>query len=184
MLSLANKDTHPTVRYAAIYALGEYYRDRSEARSLIHSKLINGEHVFDRAPAATAYARMHRQQTSALHLLERRLEGEEEKYPRTVIVKALVECFSELPETPGVLKRIALRDPSPGPGEPESAKSWYPRQGALHGLVQRWPKAPDTIAVLRDRAQHDPNPWLQKWCHATLVRMEGPDKAPAGISTA
>ena len=127
---------------------------------------------------------MHRQQTSALHLLERRLEGEGEKYPRTVIVKALVECFSELPETPGVLKRIALRDPSPGPGEPESAEFLVP---APRGLTR-----PGTTVAegsrydcrLRDRAQHDPNPWLQKWCHATLVRMEGPDKAPAGISTA
>jgi hypothetical protein len=169
-----SRDTHPTVRYAAVYALGEYYRDRNEARSLIHSKLINGEHVFDRAPASTAYARMHPQQTAALRLLERRLEAEE-KYPRTVIVKALIECFSELPETPGVLKRIALSDPSPGPEDPESVESWYPRQGALHALMQRWPKAPDTIAVLRDRAQQDPTPWLQKWCQATLARVAGSD---------
>jgi hypothetical protein len=176
LLNLAGKDTHPTVRYAAIYALGEYYRDRNEARSLIHSKLINGEHVFDRAPASTCYARMHPQQTAALRLLERRLEAEEEKYPRTVIVKALVEWFSELPETLGILKRIALSDPSPGPEDPESVESWYPRQGALHGLVQRWPKAPDTIAVLRDRAQQDPTPWLQKWCYVTLARVVGPAK--------
>ncbi|HYC91666.1 MAG TPA: DUF4062 domain-containing protein [Thermoanaerobaculia bacterium] len=174
LLKLADEDTNPTVRYAAIYALGEYYRDRDEARALILSKLIEGEHVFDRAPAATAYARMHPQQTAALRLLERRLDAEQEKYPRTVIVKALVERFSELPDTPHILKRIALNDPSPGEQDTESVESWYPRQGALHGLVQRWPKAPDTIAVLRDRAQRDPTPWLRNWCRTTLERVAEP----------
>ena len=168
LLSLALQDPHPTVRYAAIYALGEHYGSRQRVLELVRDKLVNGKHGFDRASAVTAFARIAPLPGEALDVFGARLLDEPEKYPRTVIVRALGERFPNEERARILLARTARHDESPSPSDVETQDAWYPRQGALHSLIHLWPRHADTIAVLEERAANDSTPWLAKWCRATL----------------
>lgn len=158
---LANDDIHATVRYAAIYAISEHYYNDPETLPLLRDHIINDNNGLGRAAAVTGLAK-HYPNDDTYQLLCEQLEMESYKYPRTVLVKALGEYFSDREETLPILVKLSVTDKSPGPSDPQYQSAYYVREAAIEALSRMWPSQPETLTVLRACVENDPTDWLRE----------------------
>jgi hypothetical protein len=159
---MAEDDPHPTVCYAAIYALGEHYNHIPQTFEILKRNAVDGRSNFARAIAITCLANHFSQEQDIYRLICTSATNESDKYPRTAAVKSLGEFFNNREETYRLLCEVAVNDPTPEETDEEFADPRYVRDAAIDAIFTHWPDHHKTLEVLKERSQHDKTAWLRK----------------------
>lgn len=161
LLDLAVSDPHETVRFAAISALAEYFRDEAQTLALLHDALRDGHH-WVRAAAIKALGTHYHDREETLPLLRAHAVDDTHKYPRNIAVTAIGEYFRDDAGTLPLIRERAVNDPSPTAEDEENPlNEIFVREKSISLLAHFWPHHPDTLPLLRERESGDPVAWMR-----------------------
>jgi hypothetical protein len=171
-LRAMTEDEDQTVRYAALYAISEHYADHADTLLLLRLHALEGEFPFERAAALSGLAKRYGANHEVFGWLQERAITERDKFPRTAAIKGLGEYCRHEPETFELLLEIAVKDPSPVPGDERHAEPYYGREAALDSLARYWPSAPETVACLGVVMEADAVGWMRDLAGDWLGKLE------------